>query len=88
VDDGIHVVSATRRLMRKGEPAPEAAWLAVRMKFKAIACTSAILAVFLGLLMLTSFPPVAHFGLLSACGLVSAFLGAVFALPALLSWMR
>ena len=88
VDDGIHLVSATRMLRRKGAPAPEAAAVALRMKVRPMACTSSILAVFLGLLTLTSFPPVAHFGLLSAMGIGMAFLGAVLALPALLGWGR
>ena len=88
VDDGIHLVSAFRQLRRKGEPADEAAAVALRMKFRPMACTSSILAVFLGLLVLTSFPPVAHFGILSALGLATAFLGAILLLPALLGWRK
>lgn len=88
VDDGIHLVSAYRHLRRRGEAADEAAAVALRMKFRPMACTSSILAVFLGLLVLTSFPPVAHFGILSALGLAIAFLGAIVLLPALLGWAR
>lgn len=85
VDDGIHLVSAYRRLRSEGMENRRAVSGALRMKLKPMACTSSILAVFLGLLVLTSFPPVAHFGVLSSFGIAAAFLGAVLALPALLA---
>jgi len=88
VDDGIHLVSAYRQMQKKGESSREAAAFAVRMKLRPMACTSSILAVFLGLLALTSFPPVAHFGILSALGLGVGFLGAVLLLPSLLGLGR
>lgn len=86
VDDGIHLVSAFRSRCRQGQAPPQAAGGALRDKLKPMACTSSILAVFLGMLFFTSFPPVAHFGLLSAMGIATAFLGAVLLLPALLSF--
>jgi uncharacterized protein len=85
VDDGIHFVSAVRHLRKTQTDPKEAVSQALRQKFKPMACTSAILAVFLGLLLLTSFPPVAHFGILSALGISAAFLGAVCLLPGRLS---
>jgi len=85
VDDGIHLVSAVRARRRGGMDPNDAVASALRAKFKPMACTSSILAVFLGLLVLTSFPPVAHFGVLSALGILTAFLGAVGLLPALLA---
>jgi predicted RND superfamily exporter protein len=85
VDDGIHLVSAFRRRCKQGQEPRRAAGDALRDKCKPMACTSSILAVFLGMLAFTSFPPVAHFGLLSALGIAAAFLGAVLLLPALLS---
>ncbi len=84
VDDGIHLVSAYRRIRTSGSSPREAAAAAVHLKFRPMACTSSILAVFLGLLAMTSFPPVAHFGILSALGLGVAFLGAILVLPTLL----
>lgn len=85
VDDGIHLVSAFRKLRKQGQDAKTAASQALRQKRKPMACTSSILAVFLGLLTLTSFPPVAHFGTLSALGIFAAFLGGVLLLPGFLS---
>lgn len=84
VDDGIHLVSAFRHYKKEGGNSEEAASEALRRKIKPMACTSSILAVFLGLLMLSSFPPVAHFGILSAFGIFAAFIGAVVLLPGLL----
>lgn len=85
VDDGIHLVSAFRHSLKAGKEPKEAASEALRQKLKPMACTSSILAVFLGLLTLTSFPPVAHFGTLSALGIGAAFLGGVLLLPGLLA---
>lgn len=85
VDDGIHLVSHYRHGARTGTGHARAIALALQAKLKPMACTSSILIVFLGLLLLTSFPPVAHFGALGAVGLATAFLGAVVLLPALLS---
>ncbi len=86
VDDGIHLVSAFRSRCRQGQEPRQAASGALRDKLKPMACTSSILAVFLGMLYFTSFPPVAHFGLLSAMGIATAFMGAVLLLPAFLSF--
>ena len=85
VDDGIHLVGAFRRFRKRGMGAAEAAGSALREKLLPMTCTSAILAVFLGLLLLTSFPPVAHFGILGAAGIGMAWVGAVGFLPALLA---
>lgn len=85
VDDGIHLASYARFRLKRGDAPAQAVGSALRAKFKPMACTSAILTVFLGLLVLASFPPVAHFGLLGATGMVMAFAGAVLLLPALLS---
>jgi uncharacterized protein len=84
VDDGIHLVSAVRTHRKHGMNAAQAVAAALDAKVKPMACTSAILTVFLGLLLLASFPPVAHFGILAATGLMTAFAGAVLLLPALL----
>jgi len=85
VDDGIHLLSTFRHHKKRGHDSPRAASLALRQKFKPMACTSCILAVFLGLLLLTSFPPVAHFGILSALSITAAFFGVVILLPGMLS---
>ena len=85
VDDGIHLVGAFRRFCKLGADPETAAGHALLTKWKPMACTSAILAVFLGLLVLTSFLPVAHFGILGALGIAAAWVGAVLFLPGLLS---
>lgn len=84
VDDGIHLVGSYRSKRKAGHTPDVAAGEALREKIRPMACTSAILAVFLGFLLLTSFPPVAHFGILGALGIAAAFVGAVSFLPALL----
>ena len=88
VDDGIHLASHARAALLRGVSPSQAVSEALRAKFKPMACTSAILTVFLGLLMMGTFPPVAHFGLLGALGLATAFSGAVLLLPALLLKLR
>jgi predicted RND superfamily exporter protein len=82
VDDGIHLVSAFRALRKRGVEPQEATRRALAEKLKPMACTSAILIVFFALLLLASFPPVGHFGLLAAIGLLAAFAGAAILLPA------
>lgn len=84
VDDGIHWIAAYRAHLRAGFTTSDAAARALAEKLRPMSCTSAILMVCFGLLTLSSFPPVSHFGLLAAAGLLAAWLGAVLLLPALL----
>jgi predicted RND superfamily exporter protein len=88
VDDGIHLVGAYRGFIRQGMTPDVAAGTALKEKWRPMTCTSAILAVFLGLLIQTSFPPVAHFGVLGALGIAAAWVGALLLLPALLVLTR
>lgn len=86
VDDAIHVVAAYGRLRRGDGVAPGsdplAAVLGVRLR--PVAATSAILTGGFLLLLPSSFPPVAHFGALTALGLALALGAVVVLLPALL----
>lgn len=84
VDDGIHLVGAYRRKVKEGQTPGVATAGALREKWIPMACTSALLGVLLGLLLLTSFPPVAHFGMLGALGIAAAFVSAVCFLPSLM----
>jgi len=85
VDDAVHVIDLFRKQRHRFASSIEAAGWAVREKFQAMFCTTAILVSLFGLLAVSSFPPVAAFGLLAAIALVTAFLSAIFMLPALLS---
>lgn len=83
VDDGIHWMAAFRARRLEGYAPPEAARLALREKARPMVCTTAILMVCFGLLSLSGFPPVSHFGLLAMGGLLLSLLGALGLLPAL-----
>lgn len=85
VDDAVHVIDLFRKQRHRFERSIDAAGWAVREKLQAMFCTTAILVSLFGLLALSSFPPVAAFGLLAAIALVTAFLSALFLLPALLA---
>lgn len=85
VDDAVHVVDHFRRLRRQGGmTTSEAASAAVRRKLQAMTCTSGILVVLFGLLGMSSFPPVAAFGMLAAVALAVAYVSALFVLPVVL----
>ena len=87
VDDAIHVITLFKHLRElKAEDKRQAATWAVRRKIKPMACTSAILVCLFGLLAMSSFPPVAQFGLLAAASLVVALLSSLFLLPVLLQF--
>jgi len=85
VDDAVHVIDLFRKQRHRFARSIDAAGWAVREKFQAMFCTTAILVSLFGLLALSSFPPVAAFGLLAAVALVTAFLSAMFMLPGLLA---
>ena len=90
VDNSIHFTSQWRELRRAGLPPADAVRETLRIKGRAIVWTYVILIGLCAVFGLSSFPPVVHFGWLSALGFFGA-LGAVFGvLPAVLgrSWRR
>ncbi|MCB9897466.1 MAG: MMPL family transporter [Planctomycetes bacterium] len=84
VDDSIHLLTYYRGV-RLRSPSRRAAIVAsLRAKLQPMAATSAILSGGLGLMALSSFPPVVHFGVASSLALLVALISTAFLLPALL----
>jgi len=86
VDDSIHFITHWRDSRARGKPAVEAIRDTFRIKAKPIISTSAILVTLLTVFWLSSFPPVVHFGILSAAAFLGALAGSLFLLPAILYW--
>jgi len=84
VDDGAHLLDAALRCRREGMPWRDAVSAALRVKRKPIICTSVILGGMLGLLGLSSFPPVRSFGLLACLALLAAMAAVLALLPGLM----
>lgn len=84
IDDAVHLVTHWLNAKRNGSPENEALMLALEAKGPAILCTSLILISFSLSLLWMSFPPVTHFGWLSAVAYASALGAALWALPSLL----
>ena len=82
VDDTIHFITHWRDEMMGGASASEAARRAMEVKGRPIVATTAILVGMMGVFWVSSFPPVVHFGLLLAVGLVGALVSALVLLPA------
>ncbi len=79
IDDTVHLVTQWLEGRGEGLDAGEAMARAIQIKFRPILCTSLVLGGIFALLAATSFPPVQHFGGLSALAFGFALL-AVFAL--------
>jgi hypothetical protein len=84
IDDAVHLVTHWLNAKRNGSPENEALMLALEAKGPAILCTSLILISFSLSLQWMSFPPVTHFGWLSAVAYTAALGAALWALPSLL----
>lgn len=84
VDDSIHFITHWRDERRRGIPASEAVLNTFRLKGRPIIFTSVILIGIFAVFWFSSFPPVVHFGLLSALAFISALLTVLFFLPAML----
>ena len=82
VDDTIHFITHWRDEMAGGASASEAVRRAMTVKGRPIVATTAILTGMVGVFWVSSFPPVVHFGLLLAVGLVGALVAALVLLPA------
>jgi predicted RND superfamily exporter protein len=84
VDDSIHFITHWRDERRQGMPVREAVLNTFRWKGRPIIFTSVILIAIFSVFWFSSFPPVVHFGLLSAIAFVVALLSVLFLLPAML----
>jgi predicted RND superfamily exporter protein len=84
VDDSVHFITWWRDEYRKSGDAKQALVSTFRVKGPPILCTSLILTAVFGAFLVFSFPPVRHFGLLSAVAFVGAIFSTLALLPALL----
>lgn len=84
VDDSIHFITHWRECRSSGKSTVEAIRETIRIKGKPIISTSVILISILTVFWLSSFPPVVHFGLLSAAAFAGALAGVLLLLPAML----
>lgn len=85
VDDSIHLVSHYRRVVLSGVERHEALVQTLVAKLQPMTATTAMIVSGLGLLALSRFPPVVHFGVAAALALVVAWAGSVLLLPALVA---
>lgn len=85
VDDSIHLVTQWLRARREGCTAGDALERALISKRRPILFTSAILIAMFLVFWLSSFPPVRHFGLLSALAFALALPAVLLLLPAQLA---
>ena len=89
MDDTIHFITHWREERLAGKTAIAAARAALEAKGRAMVCTSLVLIAIVGVFLLSSFPPVVHFGLLSVMGYTAALGAALILLPAVLgSWIE
>ena len=84
IDDAVHLITHWLNARRNGSTENEALTLTLEAKGPAILCTSLILVSFSLSLLWMSFPPVTHFGWLSAAAYAAALWAALWALPSLL----
>jgi predicted RND superfamily exporter protein len=84
VDDSIHFITHWRDERRMGASAAQAVLKTYRVKGRPIVWTSVILISILSVFWFSSFPPVVHFGLLSAIAFAGALAAVLFFLPAML----
>jgi predicted RND superfamily exporter protein len=84
VDDTIHFMDNYRKERREKRERSEAIQNTILIKGKAIMTTSIILAFAFGILVLSSFMPTLQFGRLTALIMVSALVGDLLLLPAIL----
>lgn len=89
VDDTVHFMMDYREHRRSGTPVETAVLSVMRDKGEAVMTSFLVLALGFGVLMLSRFVPIFHFGLLNVFVLSAGVLADVFLLPAwLLFWSR
>ncbi|MBM3834705.1 MAG: hypothetical protein FJ403_15825 [Verrucomicrobia bacterium] len=84
VDDSIHFITNWRDERRRAHSREDAIRQTFRVKGRPIVYTSVILIAIFSIFWFSSFPPVVHFGLLSAIAYVGALITVLFFLPAVL----
>jgi predicted RND superfamily exporter protein len=84
VDDSIHFLTYWRELRRGGLDSQDAVVRTLRVKGGPIVFTSAVLMAIFGIFWLASFPPIVHFGVLSAIAFGAALASVLCFLPAVL----
>ena len=85
IDDAVHLVTHWLQLRKQGVEPAAALAESLDAKGPAILCTSLILIGFSMALVWMSFPPVQHFGWLSAAAYGAALMAVLWALPAFLA---
>ena len=85
IDDAVHLVTHWLQLRKQGVEPAAALAESLDAKGPAILCTSLILIGFSIALVWMSFPPVQHFGWLSAAAYGAALMAVLWALPAFLA---
>ena len=88
VDDSIHFITHWLEERRRGTSTGEAIRNTLRAKGRPITWTSLILIGIFGVFWFFSFPPVVHFGLLSALAFATALVSVLFVLPSFLHWFK
>ncbi|MDP7013940.1 MAG: MMPL family transporter [Verrucomicrobiota bacterium] len=88
IDDAVHLVTHWLQLRKQGVEPAAALAESLDAKGPAILCTSLILTGFSAALAWVSFPPVQHFGWLSAAAYLAALMAVLWALPAFLATRR
>ena len=84
VDDTIHFLSRYNRGRKQGLSIARAVETTMLVKGRALLSSSAILCVGFGILVLSSFMPIVYFGALSALIMITAVIGDLIVLPAVL----
>lgn len=84
VDDTIHFLSEYQQLRAQGHAIPEALGAVTQNKGRAIISSSLILCIGFGVMVFSRFMPVVHFGLLCAIIMVTAAIGDLIFLPAIM----
>ncbi len=85
IDNTIHFLYHTRQGRELGLPFREAGHFNLTITGRAIASTNFIIAVGFAIFYLSDFPPIRHFGVLIAIGMIFAIAGVLVYLPALIS---
>ena len=88
IDDTVHIITHWLSMKRQGASENEALTKTLEVKGPAILCTSLILIGFSLSLLWMSFPPVTHFGWLSAMAYIAALGNALWILPSFLGIKR
>ncbi len=84
VDDTVHFLSEYQRQRAQGISAPEALASVIRIKGRALVSSSLILCLGFGVTVLSRFVPVVNFGLLCAIIMITAVIGDLVLLPAVI----